>query len=99
VSDPPPDPGARRAATRLLSEHLATVAEEEWVRAVEHEPPDRWYVRFATPERDGATVHLVLDQRSVRYELYFLPDPPAGREDLHITSKNKEFTSAVCHNS
>jgi hypothetical protein len=68
------------AAHALLAEHLeGPVAAEEWVQAVEHDPTiPRWYVRFGCEGRDAATIYFDLHQRSLHYELYFLPDITAG---------------------
>ncbi len=80
-----PDPGARAAAHTLLHEHLfGPVAAEAWVQAVEHDPEiPRWYVRFGCDGRDAATIYFDLHQRSLHFELYFLPDPPRGHEALY----------------
>ncbi len=71
---------ARRAqAHALLARHLeGSVAAEPWVQHVEHDPTiPRWYVRFGCDGRDAATIYFDLHQRSLHYEVYFLPDPPA----------------------
>jgi hypothetical protein len=33
-------------------------------------------VRFGCDGRDAATIYFDLHQRTLRYEVYFLPDPP-----------------------
>ena len=38
----------------------------------------RWYVRFGCDGRDAATIYFDLHQRTLRYELYFLPSPENG---------------------
>ena len=43
----------------------------------------RWYVRFGCDGRDAATIYFDLHQRTLRYELYFVPDPPGNHEDLY----------------
>ncbi len=47
--------------------------------AVQHVEYDaelrRWYVRFGCDGRDAATIYFDLHQRTLRYELYFLPSP------------------------
>ena len=43
----------------------------------------RWYVRFGCDGRDAATIYFDLHQRTLRYELYFLPDPPGNHEELY----------------
>jgi hypothetical protein len=83
--DPAPDPALRAAAHALLAEHLeGAVAREPWVQAVEYDPSiPRWYVRFGCEGRDAATIYFDLHQRTLRAELYFVPDPPGNHEDLY----------------
>lgn len=85
LDDLPPDPERVAAAARLLDEHLfGDVAHEPWVQAVEHDPTiPRWYVRYGCEGRDAATIYFDLHQRSLHYEVYFLPDPPGHHEDLY----------------
>lgn len=57
------------------------VAAEEWVQHVEYDPElERWYVRFGCEGRDAATIYFDLKQRSLYYELYFIPMPPPDEE-------------------
>ncbi len=79
------DHGAMLEARTLLDDHLfGDVANEDWVQAVEHDPEIwRWYVRFGCDGRDAATIYFDLHQRSLHYEVYFLPDPPANHEALY----------------
>ena len=43
---------------------------------VEFDPElDRWYLRFTCDGRDATTIYFDLRPRSLRYEVYFLPDP------------------------
>lgn len=81
----PLDPETRAAKHALVAEHLeGPVAAEPWVQAVEHDPSvPRWYVRFGTDGRDAATIVFDLHQRTLRHELYFLPDPPHRRNEVH----------------
>jgi Protein of unknown function (DUF2596). len=83
--DPAPDPGLYTAAHALLATHLeGEVAREAWVQAVEHDPAiPRWYVRFGCDGRDAATIYFDLHQRTLRFELYFVPDPPGNHEALY----------------
>lgn len=76
--DARPDPALLAAATALLHDHLeGAVAAEPWVQAVEHDASiPRWYVRFGCEGRDAATIYFDLHQRSLHYEVYFLPAPP-----------------------
>ncbi len=71
-----PDADALAAAHDLIDRHLfGPIA--ELVQHVEYEPElRRWYVRFGCDGRDAATIYFDLHQRTLRYELYFLPAPP-----------------------
>jgi putative sensory transduction regulator len=73
------------AAARLVAEHLTgPVAKQPYVQHVEHDPEiSRWYVRFTCEGRDASTIYFDLDQRSLRYELYFMPDPPRNHQELY----------------
>lgn len=77
--------GRVRAAHALVARHLETaVAAEPWVQTVEYDPElRRWYVRFGCDARDATTIYLDLHQRTLRYEVYFLPDPPSDPLDLY----------------
>ncbi len=68
----------------MIAEHLEQhVAREPWVQTVEYDASiPRWYVRFGCDGRDAATIYFDLHQRTLRYELYFMPDPPANHEAL-----------------
>lgn len=74
-----------RAAHELVAAHLeGVVAYEPWIQTVEYDPEiRRWYVRFGCDTRDAATIYLDLHQRTLRYEVYFLPDPPTNHLDLY----------------
>lgn len=75
-------PGQARA---LVDTHLFdVVAHEEWVQHVEWDPElQRWYVRFGCDGRDAATIYFDLHQRTLRYELYFMPDPGRNHAELY----------------
>jgi len=72
------------AAYTLIRDHLeGPVASAEWVQHVEYDPElRRWYVRFGCDDRDAATIYFDLHERTLRYELYFLPDSGAHHEEL-----------------
>ena len=74
------------AAHALVDAHLTgPVREQPAVQHVEYDPElRRWYVRFGCDGRDAATIYFDLHQRTLRYELYFLPSPeePARRAEL-----------------
>ena len=72
-----PDPDALAAVHALVDEHLfGPIAAEDSVQHVEYDPElRRWYVRFGCDGRDAATIYFDLHQRTLRYELYFLPAP------------------------
>jgi hypothetical protein len=72
-------------AHALIDRHLwGPVREQPSVQHVEYDPElRRWYVRFGCEGRDAATIYFDLHQRTLRYELYFLPDPPGDNVDLY----------------
>ena len=65
-------------ARELVGAHLeGTVAAEPFIQHVEYDPElRRWYVRFTCDGRDATTIYFDLHQRTLRYEVYFLPIPP-----------------------
>jgi hypothetical protein len=72
-----PDDAAVAAAHDLVDAHLhGPVRAEAAIQHVEYDPElRRWYVRFGCDGRDAATIYFDLHQRTLRYELYFLPAP------------------------
>ncbi len=74
-----------QVAHDLIAHHLEhAVAAEPWVQTVEYDHElTRWYVRFGCDGRDATTIYFDLHQRTLRYEVYFLPDPPAHHLDLY----------------
>ncbi len=72
-----PDPEVLAAVHELVDTHLfGPIAAEPAVQHVEYDPElRRWYVRFGCDGRDAATIYFDLHQRTLRYELYFLPAP------------------------
>ncbi len=81
----PLDPHRWRVAHDLIAAHLeGPVRAEAWVQTVEYDAHiPRWYVRFGCEGRDAATIYFDLHQRTLRYEVYFMPDPPARHESLY----------------
>ena len=79
------DPTEWQAKHALIARHLEDdVAGEPWVQTVEYDAEiPRWYVRFGCDGRDAATIYFDLHQRTLRYEVYFMPDPPAHHEELY----------------
>ena len=65
-------------------------------RRVRPEIP-RWYVRFGCDGRDAATIYFDLHQRTLRYEVYFLPDPPAHHEELYRFLLQRNHTMYGAH--
>ena len=65
------------AAHALVDDHLfGPVAAEPLIQHVEYEAElRRWYVRFGCDGRDATTIYFDLHQRTLRYEVYFLPAP------------------------
>jgi hypothetical protein len=72
-------------AHALIDRHLwGPVRDEPAIQHVEYDPElRRWYVRFGCDGRDAATIYFDLHERTLRYELYFLPDPPGENVDLY----------------
>ena len=70
-------PGTVEEAREFLHEQFEQgFATQEWVQTVEFDPElDRWYLRFGCEGRDAATIYFDLRQRSLYYELYFMPAP------------------------
>jgi hypothetical protein len=85
TTEPALDPTFIEAKRALIAAHLqGVVAHEPWVQAVEYDPSiSRWYLRFGCHGRDAATIYFDFRQRTLRYELYFLPDPPGNHEALY----------------
>jgi hypothetical protein len=81
----PLTPVAWRAKHDLIAEHLEhDVAKQPFVQTVEYDPDiPRWYVRFGCDGRDAATIYFDIHQRTLRYEVYFMPDPPEHHEELY----------------
>jgi len=86
-------------AHALLDEHLwGPVLAQPAVQHVEYDPElRRWYVRFGCDGRDAATIYFDLHQRTLRYEVYFLPDPPAHHEELYRFMLQRNHTSYGAH--
>ncbi len=72
------------AARALVAAHLeGSVADEPFVDHVEYDAElRRWYVRFRCDTRDATTIYFDLHERTLRYEVYFLPSPPANHLEL-----------------
>jgi hypothetical protein len=72
-------------AHALVDRHLwGPVREQPAIQHVEYDPElRRWYVRFGCDGRDAATIYFDLHERTLRYELYFLPDPPGENVELY----------------
>lgn len=88
------------AAHALIDAHLwGPVREQPFVQHVEYDPElRRWYLRFGCDGRDAATIYFDLHQRTLRYELYFLPSPEAAprRASLHewLLRRNHDLYAA-----
>jgi len=67
-------------AHELVGAHLeGPVAAEPYIQHVEYDPElRRWYVRFTCDGRDATTIYFDLHERTLRYEVYFLPMPETG---------------------
>jgi hypothetical protein len=99
TTEPALDPSFIAAKRDMIAAHLeGEVAREEWVQTVEYDASiPRWYVRFGCEGRDAATIYFDFHQRTLRYEVYFLPDPPAHHEDLYRYLLRKNHTAYGAH--
>jgi Putative bacterial sensory transduction regulator len=97
--DRPLDPEDWHAKHDMIAAHLeGPVRREEWVQTVEYDPAiPRWYVRFGCEGRDAATIYFDLHQRTLRYEVYFMPDPPAHHEELYRFLLQRNHTTYAAH--
>jgi putative sensory transduction regulator len=88
------------AAHALVDAHLwGPVRDQPAVQHVEYDPElRRWYVRFGCDGRDAATIYFDLHQRTLRYEVYFLPSPEdeARRAELYawLLARNHDLYGA-----
>jgi len=73
------------SAHELVSAHLeGSVANEPYIQHVEYDADlRRWYVRFGCDGRDATTIYFDLHDRTLRYEVYFLPVPSTDLLDLY----------------
>jgi hypothetical protein len=73
------------AARELVARHLeGSVSAEPFVQTVEYDAElRRWYVRFTCEGRDATTIYFDLHERSLHYEVYFLPEPPGNLLELY----------------
>jgi hypothetical protein len=78
-------PEALERAHELVAQHLeGPVAAESYIQTVEYDPElRRWYVRFTCDGRDATTIYFDLHERTLRYEVYFLPLPPEHHVELY----------------
>jgi hypothetical protein len=97
--EPVLDPAFLAAKRALVAAHLeGSVANEPWIQTVEHDPSiPRWYVRFGCEGRDAATIYFDLHQRTLRYELYFLPTPAAHLEELYAFLLRRNHSTYGAH--
>jgi len=79
-------------AHALVGVHLeGPVAAESYIQHVEYDPElRRWYVRFTCDGRDATTIYFDLHERTLRYEVYFLPTPesPSGTDPASDAGAN-----------
>jgi len=98
MSDGVADHALAGDAVALLHRHLfGPVERETWVQAVEHDASiPRWYVRFTCEGRDATTIYFEVHQRTLHYEVFFMPDPQAGHEDVYryLLRKNHSMHAA-----
>ena len=79
------EPALVERAHELVAGHLeGSVAAEPYIQTVEFDPElHRWYVRFTCDGRDATTIYFDLHERTLRYEVYFLPLPPEHHLELY----------------
>lgn len=74
-------------------------AELDVVAAVERGEPGerRWYVRLRGEAKDVFTVWLTLRQRTLEYETYVIPAPPARAAEVYewVLRRNAELVGAA----
>ena len=83
---PGPTDGMRVLVDRLWPRGLSRqqVRADLWLRdAAPSAELRRWYVRFTCDTRDATTIYFDLHQRTLRYEVYFLPIPPVPTVELY----------------
>jgi hypothetical protein len=99
IVEPALDPAFIESRRQMIARHLEErVAPEEWVQTVEYDASiPRWYVRFGCEGRDAATIYFDFHQRTLRYELYFLPDPPDNHEELYRYLLRRNHTTYAAH--
>ena len=95
------DPEKIAASHRLVHQHLTeSVAHEEYIQTVEFDASiPRWYVRFGCDGRDATTIYFDFHQRSLHYEVYFLPAPAFHHSeicDLLLRANNDSYGVAAC---
>lgn len=89
------------AQAELIDSWLADfAADNPVIAAVERaEPGDnehRWYVRMHGEEKDFTTIWLILGQRTLKYETYFMPAPEENAAELyeHLLRRNDRLVGA-----
>ena len=74
------------------------LSENPVVDAVERDVdgPRQWYVRLLGEERDAFTIRYHLRQRTLHYEMYFMPPPVENAAQLyqHLLSRNLKLFGA-----
>jgi len=96
VSEPPTSLAALdidAAAAWLAQQITGPVAAQPFIQYIEYDGElRRWYVRFGCDGRDATTIYFDLHQRSLRYEVYFLPDPPTNQLELYAWLLRRNHT-------
>lgn len=92
------DPAVRATAIAVIEEHLHALGTEPWVQQVESDRVrSRWYFRFGCDGRDAATIAFDLHERTLQYELYFLPAFEGDQSGLHRWLLQKNEQLAIVH--
>lgn len=77
------------------SRRLVADADSDVVHAEEYE--GRWAVRMAQQVRDFTTVWFEVGERTVGFEAYVLPSPPAGHREVYRQLLRRNHRMWRCH--
>ncbi len=91
----PASPEQLQKAASLIDGWLAAQVEENPAVAGYEEvvAGRQWFVRLVGEEKPTFSALLVLDQRTLRYECYFMPAPQENEEELyaHLLRRNRQL--------
>ncbi len=95
----PAEPGDLARLQAVIDRWLGTQQQENPVVgdvARDVDGPRSWFVRLHGEQRDAFTVRFHLDQRTLRYETYFMPAPEENEAELyrHLLTRNQKLYGA-----